>query len=105
MSAQTMAEAWAPAEAAYHEKVMQHTWGHLAPERRKSYPGKMVFALGEYGDYVPIHVNFEGLDDSPWFFLDMMDFITQQVKDPGIYRFNGKYINHLFVGKVCKVEL
>ncbi len=100
MSHQAIADAFAPAEAAYREKVMQHTWGHLAPERAKSYPGKMVFALGEYGDYVPIHVNFEGLDDSPWFFQDMMDFIVSHTETPGIFRFEGKYVNHQFIGEI-----
>ena len=102
MSHQAIADAFAPAEAAYHEKVMQHTWGHLAPERAKTYPGKMTFALGEYGDYVPIHADFEGLGDSPWFFQDMMDFIVEKATEPGIYKFAGKYRNHRFDGEVVR---
>jgi hypothetical protein len=98
MSHQAIADAMAPWEADYKEKVMQHTWGHLAPDKGKSYQGEILFALGEYGDFVPLRVRFNDLDDSPWFFQDMMELIAEEAKEPGIYRFKGEYRNHEFIG-------
>lgn len=48
-------DAFAPAEEAYREAVMRDTWGHLAPEKNKSYPGRLVFSFGVYksGDLNP----------------------------------------------------
>ena len=104
MSHQNIADAFAPATEDYKEKVMQHTWGHLAPSRGKIYTGEILFAFSEYGDYVPIHAHFEGLDDSPWFFNDMLDFVSQ-VKEPGIYKFKGNYVNHQFKGETEHLSL
>ncbi|MFA7519595.1 hypothetical protein [Shewanella sp.] len=104
MSHQTIADALAPTVEAYKEKVMQHTWGHLAPKKAKSYHGEIVFVLSEYGDYTPISTHFDGLDDSPWFFQDMLDFIADNAQEHGvIYRFSGEYRNHHFKGIVLKL--
>ena len=50
MSAQALAEAFAPAEARHHENVRRETWGHLAPVRNRTYRGRVVYAVGCYGD-------------------------------------------------------
>lgn len=92
MSAQTFAEAFAPAEAANKARVMGATWGHLAPKTQTKYAGTILFAHGEYGDLVPLRTAFEGLPDSPWFFSDMQDWIAQQRTEAGqVYFFRGTY--------------
>lgn len=92
MSASTIADAFAPAEAKYKAQVMGATWGHLAPKGGKVYRGSILFAHGEYGDLVPLRATFEGLPDSPWFFQDMTDWICRQETEGGrIYSFHGTY--------------
>lgn len=110
MSHQCIADAFAPADAAYKEKVMHHVWGHLAPRPKRVYSGYMIFTLGEYGDYVPIKSHFKGMNDSPWFFQDMMAFIVEKATQKGcIYRFTGSYQKFgdgscQFVGKMSEVS-
>lgn len=99
-----MERAFAPVEAENKRIVMEDTWGHLAPERNQTYTGYMLFTLGAWGDYTPICADFKGLPDSPWFFDDMMSFIEKSAKTHGaIYRFDGKYRNHRFIGKIRRV--
>lgn len=87
-----MARAFAPAIAIYTEQVHRATWGHLAPEPARVYVGEILFAHGEYGDIVPLRVNFKDLPDSPWFFEGMNEFIASRPTTPGkVYRFTGTY--------------
>jgi hypothetical protein len=106
----TLADAFAPAEAEYRAQVEADTWGHLAPKSRKVYKGFILFAYGEYGDLMPIKVNFEDLPDSPWFFDDMLDFLWKFSDKPKgeVYRFDGTYTKlkngkGRFVGKTQRV--
>lgn len=59
MSAHTMAEAFAPAEAAHRARIMGETWGHLAPKPSNIYTGTIMFAHSEYGDLVPLRTAFD----------------------------------------------
>lgn len=108
MSAQTMAEAFAPWEADYKAKVMGATWGHLSPKARQEYRGSILFAHGAYGDLVPLRADFRDLPDSPWFFQDMLDFIVgSKTKPGGIYEFVGTYTkrkngSHHFKGRTVE---
>jgi hypothetical protein len=72
MSSQTLYEAFRPAEEAYREAVLRDTWGHLAPEKGRSYPGRIVFSFGVYdsGDLNPtvLVCDFGELDGGPWFY-------------------------------------
>jgi hypothetical protein len=63
-------------EAEMRAQVQVETFGHLAPVARKIYSGYMVFAFSDYGDITPLKAEFEDLPDSPWFFEDMMDYIS-----------------------------
>ena len=103
----SIADAFAPAEAAHKARVMTETWGHLAPAPRQTYPGYIVFTHANYGhQFVAIDADFEGLDDSPWFFGDLMDDIRDHAPEQGvIYRFAGPYTrfkngNCRFSGKI-----
>lgn len=92
MSAETIADAFAPWIAAHKARVMGETWGHLAPKPRQSYRGSILFCHSEYGDLVPIRCDFRDLPDSPWFFQDLIDFIVASKTEPGgIYEFDGTY--------------
>jgi len=105
MSATTIAEAFIPVEEAYKDAVMENTWGHLAPRRNAQHKGSMLFARSEYGDLVILNSAFDGLDDSPWLFQAMMDFVSDNTPEPGIYKFTGRFRNYKFVGDVAKVEV
>jgi hypothetical protein len=99
-------DAFKPVEEMYGEKVKRETFGHLAPEKNKVYRAEILFTLGEYGDYAIIRAKIEGLDDSPWLFDDMMDFMCEEAKEEGcVYRFHGTYRNRRFRGKVEKVDI
>lgn len=106
----SLADAFAGADADFKSRVMHSTWGHLAPEPRRVYPGVIVFAFSAYGDIVPITSDFKGLDDSPWFFDHMQEFIGKKALVRGtIYRFDGTYLmfkngNGRFSGKVRTVK-
>lgn len=110
MSAQTMADAWAPVQALYHEQVARATWGHLAPRKNKAYRGYVVFALGCYDsgelNPTPLACEFAGLDDSPWFYEAINDFIQTFGGEPGdIYRWEGSFRNYAFKGVLKKMRL
>lgn len=71
------------------QQVMQDTWGHLAPQRGKSYKGIMVYAHGGYGDIVLLDATFENLSSSPWLFEAMQEYIGENCKDEGVYKWEG----------------
>ena len=109
MSAYTMAEAWAPAEAARKAAAMYETWGHLEPP-----PGKyrcwMLFAHGTYGDIVVLENAFEeNAQCCPGTYDDLQEYagttIEQRGFAEGLYEFTGYYQRFKngkgrFVGKV-----
>lgn len=110
MSAQTIADAFAPVTAQYRAEILKETWGHLAPRKNKAYPGHFVFAVGCFGsdDLNPtaLTCEFNGLDDSPWFFDAIMDFMQSLEVDTGrVYRFDGSFRNYEFKGEVRQLEL
>ncbi len=92
----TLADAFATHEAIEHARVLHDTWGHLAPQAATRYSGWIVFANGAYGDSgVLIDAAFEGLDDSPWLYDDMIRFIEQHPGEPGnVYRWDGSYTKY-----------
>lgn len=112
MSHQSIADAFAPAEAAYKAKVMEHTWGHLAPKCNKTYRGHIVFAIGCFGEGVlnpmALSCEFNGLDSSPWFYDAMQSFIDEYGGDDNagnVYRFEGTFRNYEFTGTVQRLNL
>lgn len=92
-------------------KVMEETWGHLRAEQSRAYPGSIVFCHGQYGDLVLISVDFPEVEDSPWFFDGLMDWLEAQPSEPGrVYRFTGRYRHtrddrHTFRGKVEETHI
>src|SRR5687768_11205030 len=99
-------DAFLPVEHANYVAVQEATWGHLAPEKGRTYTGSMLFTQSEYGDIVVIRANFEGLDDSPWLFEALNNFAADHAIDPGaIYLFRGTFRNYRFRGPVSKLDL
>jgi hypothetical protein len=104
-----MEQAFEPVNRHYANQVAQQTWGHLAPKRRRYYRGTIIFCHGEYGDRELIRVRFPKLDDSPWLFEGLHDFIQSRKTRPGnVYRFEGTYRfckngAHQFSGKVRRI--
>jgi len=106
-----LAKAFAPIEAKYKAEVMADTWGHLAPEPGRKYPGHMYFTQSEYRDLISIRSDFGDLPGSPWFFDDQQDFIGMKAVEEGVvYKFTGYYIkfksgSYRFTGEVREVKL
>lgn len=110
MSAQTIQDAFAPVYAEYQMCVIEDTWGHLAPIRNKKYRGHIVFAAGQYdcGDLNPtaIESEFDGLENSPWEYEAVTNFMrVQKVECGKVYRFDGYFRNYKFVGTVRQLQL
>ena len=101
-------DAFAPAIAAQRSAVIADTWGHLAPERNRRYPGRVVFAVGCYDSCNPVILasHFAGLDDSPWLYEHLTDFVQGLVSDNRderaghVYEWTGTVRNYKFSGKV-----
>lgn len=108
MSAYTMDQVWAPIEASQRQAVLKNTWGHLAPRKHRAYAGRIVYAVGCFGDddLTPtvIACDFNGLDSSPWFFDAMARFLSdQQIKNrtPGcVWEWRGRFRNYVFTGEI-----
>lgn len=110
MSAQTIHDAFQPAEQLYRAAVLRDTWGHLAPDKGRKYLGFVVFACGEFGDIVSLHSDFGTLDSSPWFYDALSDFMAghalKENTDGGaVFRFDGHFRNYRFVGKVRRLKV
>jgi hypothetical protein len=107
----SLADAFAPAENHYRNQVMAATFGHLAPEPRKRYPGTILFTHTDYGQLVPIRSHFQDLPDSPWFFEHLNDFVADKATKAGaVYRFKGTYIlfkngKAQFSGKIVELDI
>jgi hypothetical protein len=110
MSAQTLAEAFAPAEAAHRRAVMAETWGHLAPRKHRTYRGHIVFAFGCFGsdalNPTCLDWEFKGLNSSPWFFEALDEWLQNYGKSKRagqVWRWEGIFRNYKFHGKFRKV--
>lgn len=79
MSAQTIMEAFLPAENAHRQVVMKATWGHLAPLKERIYEGRIVYSVGCLGsdnlNPTILVFDFGALDSSPWLYDAINDFI------------------------------
>ena len=115
MSAQTMAEVFAPVEARYHAQILKETWGHLAAVKNRKYTGHITWALGCYGDEnlnpTILEAELKGsdgklLDGGPWLFDAMIDFLHSHSTEEGaVFRFDGFFRNYEFVGSIRRLKL
>jgi hypothetical protein len=101
-----MEKAMAPVEMANKLATQAATFGHLAPEKDKTYPGYVLFGLTAWGDEMLINGNFRGLDDSPWLYSAMQELVGKYARKSGaIYLFKGTFRNFVFEGTVEKQKL
>lgn len=90
---------------------MKMTWGHLAPERNKTYRGKVIWALGcgyESSDLNPtvLSCEFESLPDSPWFYDALIEFLQELVeRGTGIWQWEGTFRNYSWCGKLTEIPV
>ena len=112
------AEAFAPIEAVYKERVMRETWGHLAPKRGTIYKGWILFGTNAFGSMNPqlLDAEFKAgknvLDSSPWSYEDIENYLYKRDNKfkPGcVYKFEGTYRiykngTHSFIGKFRKIN-
>lgn len=88
---------------------MQNTWGHLAPQKSKTYTGYFVYAVGCFseGELNPVVIAFEfgDLESSPWLYEYLQSFVQAQKSQPGqVCRFDGKFKNYEFIGSVKTIS-
>lgn len=77
------------------ERVLHDTWGHLAPEPGQKYPGTILIAQGDYRDCIILSARFDDLDDSPWLYDDMQEFIASAPSErPAIFKWSGWYVRY-----------
>lgn len=77
-------EATRPHLAHSKQKVMADTFGHLAPEKKVIYKGKILFCLSAFnnGNIELIDFKFDNdLESSPWLFDAINDFLFDNFKD------------------------
>lgn len=86
-------------------EIMQDTWGHLAPQTGQSYKGYMIWAYGGWGDIVLLDAAFENLNNSPWLFEAMQEYIGEFLDSEGVYRWEGQYEDcNCFNGEVKRLD-
>lgn len=88
------------------KEVMQDTWGHLAPKPQRKYIGFFSFAVGCFGGLSPVITSclFKNLDDSPWFFSALQEFVSTLDMEAGlVYRFDGSFVDGVFDGVVSSI--
>lgn len=90
------------------EQVMRETWGHLAPEKDKTYTGRIVFAVGCFAtdrlNPTTLFFKFEELESSPWFYEAMEEWLQSGTFDEGcVYEFKGTFKDYKFEGKIRRI--
>ena len=96
------------------QRVMQDTWGHLAPEKGKKYPIEFTAAVGYFSEDTlnPILLSC-GPEDGPWygpwFYEAVQEFLSDHLGEDEnsgkIFRFVGHWRNYKFVGKFRQIKL
>lgn len=91
------------------QQVMQETWGHLAPKKGKTYKGYMIWAYGGWGEIVLLAAAFKNLNDSPWLFEAMQEYIGEHLDGEGIYKWEGHFSKlkkecYCFGGEIKKLD-
>jgi hypothetical protein len=110
VSHQCIADAFKSHEAIYRAKVLEETWGHLAPKENKTYKGFVIFALGCFGsdrlNPTVLQCELGDLDGSPWLYDALIEFLQSLGGDEGrIYRWDGKFRNYEFRGTVRQLRI
>lgn len=87
----------------YAEAVFNNTWGHTAPVKNTSYPGKVLFTITDHSQYgcqpIILTYDFNGLR-GPYIhnklFGDVCDWNTDEFKPGEIYEIKMTFRNYRF---------
>ncbi len=88
--------------------VHRVTWGHLALVKNKKYSGQILFAVSEWnsiGTCLIKTVFDKGMEDSPWLFQSLQQFIHAQGLLPGFYKWDGFIKNYKFTGYIVGINI
>jgi len=91
----SLASAFAPVRNHDYNMVMQDTWGHLAPERRKTIPGWITFVTSPFSGCTIVDFEFENTPASPWLAEAMVEYVGNMSrrydvdKVAGMFRWEG----------------
>ncbi len=105
-NSQTWAETFAPIEARNRNIIYYQTWGHLAPVKNTSYKCKILFIVSAYNSGTKTVVDTclgNSLQDSPWFYDSMIEYLDKFTLDAGVYIIDGSFRNIRFYGNPKKV--
>jgi hypothetical protein len=74
----------------------EDTWGHLAPRYDHAYEGYILFATSPYASlgWTVIEDDFPGLENSPWQYEAMVDFLNDLADELGegaLYLWRGTF--------------
>lgn len=104
-NAQSWAKIFAPIDPANRQAALANTWGHLAPEKNKTYKGEVLFCQSAYngGSLTLIDTKFD-LESSPWFYDSINEYINsfQNLSDGVVYKINATFRNYKWWGKPVK---
>lgn len=96
----TFGDTLASIDAHNCREQLKETWGHLAPVKNRTYKGRVVYAVGCFGDDelnpTPLVADFRGLDSSPWFYEALCEFIGElEGNESGcVYEWTGTLRNY-----------
>lgn len=85
----------AEAENRYRVKIYEATWGHLAPEKNKTYRGTITIAFGNYhsGHINPIILEEVGMpENSPWWYEAVHEYISNLVRGNNDKEWDSGYV-------------
>lgn len=91
----SMASAFAVSDNANYNRVIQATFGHLAPRRRTAIPGWITFVNSPYSGFTVVDFAFEGTESSPWLAEAVTDHVCSLIDryvgddEAGMFRWEG----------------
>lgn len=93
------------------KRVVEETWGHLAPEKGVTYTGFITYAVGCYdsGDLnpTPLAVNLGKLSSSPWSYDAINEWLSdlprEYRKEGCVYRWDGSFLNYKLTGRITLI--
>ncbi len=101
-------EAFLPVLQKNKEIVLINTWGHLAMVKNKKYNGSILFAISDWNSIGVCLIKSEfdnNLEDSPWLFESLQEFISTVDLCTGFYRWEGSVKNYKFKGKITNISV
>lgn len=91
-----------------HREQLKNTFGHLAPKKNKLYRGRIVYAVGCFGNDglnpTVIVSEFGDLQSSPWFYEAIQELLNKGKNPSGGYDGHSYMIGGLRNDEGCVYE-